>query len=461
MGLCNYYRKFIENYSQKALPLYKLLTGLEGKDQKKRGSSHKLNWTEEHTACFELLKAACTSMPVLAYADYTKPFKVHTDASEIGLGAILYQEQEDGTMRVIAYASHRLSKLKKRYHASKLEFLCLKWAITDQFHEYLYGGLFKVCTDNNPLMYILTTAKLDATGQRWVTSLANYDFKVKCRSGKQNIDADSLSRIPWDAEHVHTVLEGGCAASCELLHSVGMKSVRPEVLPKLSQNDWLKEQKADSAIGKAIQLVKMNKHLQYKCEPSDSDECKMIMRFKKNLILKDGLLYRKVGLKGHDQKVHQFLVPCQFRNKTIQAMHNDMGHLGMDRTLNLLQDRFFWYQMNEDVRSYIQKCDHCLRFKTKPEKEEMSPITATYPLELVHLDYLTVGEKSSDKMVNILVITDHFTRYAQAYITPKQTAHMTTKVFWEQFLVHYGWLSKIIWIREDLLRTNSSRNFVP
>ena len=224
----------------------------------------------------------------------------------------IVQEQEDGTTRVIAYASHSLSKLEKRYHASKLEYLCLKWAITDQFHEYLYGGSFKVCTDNNPLMYILTMVNLDTTGQRWVTSLANYDFKVKYRSGKQNIDADSLSRIPWDAEHVHAVLEGGCVASCELLHLVGMKSVRPEVLPKLSQNDWLKEQKADSAIRKAIQLVKMNKHLQYKCEPIDSDEFKMIMRFKKNLVLKDGLLYRKVGLKGHDQKVHQFLVPSQF-----------------------------------------------------------------------------------------------------------------------------------------------------
>ena len=100
--------------------------------------------------------------------------------------------------------------------------------------------------------------------------------------------------------------------------------------------------------------------------------------------------------------------------------------------------------MNEDVRWYIWKCNHCLRFKTKPEKEEMSPIMATYPLELVHLDYLTIGEKGLDKMVNILVITDHFTRYAQAYITPMQMAHITAKVFWEQFLVHYGWPSKII-----------------
>ena len=88
----------------------------------------------------------------------------------------------------------------------------------------------------------------------------------------------------------------------------------------------MKEQKADGTIAKAIQLVTVNKHLQYKCEPGDSDEFKTIMRFKKNLVLKDGLLYHKVDLKGHDQKVHQFLVPSQFRTKTIQAMHDDMGH---------------------------------------------------------------------------------------------------------------------------------------
>ena len=83
---------------------------------------------------------------------------------------------------------------------SKLEFLALKWAITDRFHEYLYGGMFEVHTDNNPLTYVLTTAKLDATGQRWIASLTNYNFTIQYRSGKQNIDADALSRIPWDIE---------------------------------------------------------------------------------------------------------------------------------------------------------------------------------------------------------------------------------------------------------------------
>ena len=72
----------------------------------------------------------------------------------------------------------------------------LKWAITDRFHEYLYGGQFDVYTDNNPLTYILTSTKLDATGQRWVTSLANYNFRIFYKTGKTNVEADSLSHIP-------------------------------------------------------------------------------------------------------------------------------------------------------------------------------------------------------------------------------------------------------------------------
>ena len=134
----------------------------------------------------------------MAYANYQKPFKLHTDASENGLGAVLYQKQDDDTECVIAYASRALSKSKRNYDTHKLEFLALKWLITERFHEYLYGGHFKVYTDNNPLTYTLTTAELDATGQRWVASLANYNFKIFYKSGKLNVEADALSCIPWE-----------------------------------------------------------------------------------------------------------------------------------------------------------------------------------------------------------------------------------------------------------------------
>ena len=94
-----------------------------------------------------------------------KPFQLHTDASENGLGAVLYQKQADGTESVIAYVSRTLSRSKQNYDAHKLEFLALKWSVTERFHEYLYGGHFEVYTDNNLLTYVLTTNKLDATGQ--------------------------------------------------------------------------------------------------------------------------------------------------------------------------------------------------------------------------------------------------------------------------------------------------------
>ena len=131
------------------------------------------------------------------------------------MGVILYQTQDDGTDRVIAYAGRTLSKSERNliayasrtlsqsernYPAYKLEFLALKWSVCDRFHEYLYGGNFEVFTDNNPLTYILTTAKLDTTGQRWVANLANYYFSIKYKSGKANVDTDALSRNPWDMQ---------------------------------------------------------------------------------------------------------------------------------------------------------------------------------------------------------------------------------------------------------------------
>lgn len=98
---------------------------------------------------------------------------LHTDASTTGIGAALYQEQE-GEMRVIAFASRGLSKSKSRYPAHKLEFLVLKWAVTEKFCDYLYGGSFTVVTDSNPLTYILTTAKLDATSYHWLSALSTF-----------------------------------------------------------------------------------------------------------------------------------------------------------------------------------------------------------------------------------------------------------------------------------------------
>ena len=135
------------------------------------------------------------SAPILGFADFKQPFILNVDASLNGLGAVLFQEQE-GNRRIIAYASRSLNKAEKNYPIHKLEFLALKWAVTEKFHDYLYGSRFQVWTDNNPLTYVLTTARLDATGHRWVAALAAYDFDISYHPGKTNVSADFLSRIP-------------------------------------------------------------------------------------------------------------------------------------------------------------------------------------------------------------------------------------------------------------------------
>ena len=116
----------------------------------------------------------------------------------------------------------------------------------------------------------------------------------------------------------------------------------------------------------------------------------------------------------------------------------------MKKTLGLLQERFFWPEMIEDVHNHIRTCSRCTRFKQTPEREKLKLIHCTYPLELSHIDFLTIGKEGAEKATNIMVVTDHFTWYAQVYITPKQTAPVVAKMLWDQFLVHYGWPTKFL-----------------
>ena len=211
LGFVSYYRRFIPNFSKVAKPLNKLLQNVEGTPSQKK--KFKVHWGPEQQEAFETLRGLCTESPILAYADFKAPFILHTDASGDGLGAVLYQVQE-GKQRVIAYASWSLSGSERNYPVHKLEFLALKWAIIDKFHEYLSGSQFHVYTDNNPLTYVLTTAKLDATGHRWVAALSNYTFRIISKPGKGHKDADALSCIKWpeavelNSQTVHVVCEG-------------------------------------------------------------------------------------------------------------------------------------------------------------------------------------------------------------------------------------------------------------
>ena len=215
------------------------------------------------------------------------------------------------------------------------------------------------------------------------------------------------------------------------------------VVHKKSRVDWKIEQENDPIIGPVIEAI----HTKTSDTTRFSDESKRLFQNRSHLLFHCGLLYRKIFDGQQQENKFQFVLPKSYWKQSLEACHDNMGHLGIERTTPLLRDRFYWPSMIEDIEHHIKSCPRCLRFKTQPEKAELNPIIATRPLELVHIDYLTIeapeGSKS-DKDINVLVITDHFTRYAQAHITSSQKAHVVAKTLWEHFFVHYGFPEKIL-----------------
>ena len=134
------------------------------------------------------------SSPVLAYPDPNKEYLLEMDASKLGLGAVLSQKQSNGRYHPIAFRSRILHSAEVNYHSTKLKFLAMKWSIK-HFQTYLLGHHSKVCTDNNPLMYFLTSPNMDAMKQRWINELAKYDFSLEYQKGKNNTVAESAKKV--------------------------------------------------------------------------------------------------------------------------------------------------------------------------------------------------------------------------------------------------------------------------
>ena len=218
LGLLSYHRRHVQDFAKLAKPLSDLISqkspsvdssiGKKCKTSGQMSSKFPVVWTDTHQNALETLIDIITQPPILAYPDYNEEFFLHTDASSLGLGCILYQKQK-GRICVIAYGSRTLLPAEERYHSTKLEFLALKWAVTEKFRDYLaYLNHFVIHTDNNPLLYIMQNSKLNANGQRWVSELSEFNFTIKYRAGIINRDADCLSRLPLDIhKYVHLCSE--------------------------------------------------------------------------------------------------------------------------------------------------------------------------------------------------------------------------------------------------------------
>ena len=404
LGFVGYYRRFIKDFSKIAKPIREVITGLENQS-KRTAKKTFVEWTEAADSAFEHLKKLCTSTPILAYPDYQLPFVLHTDSSSEGLGAVLYQKQ-DGKLRVIAYASRSVSKSESHYPSHKLVFLALKWAVCEKFHEYLCGSkTFEVYTDNNPLTYVLTSAKLDACGQRWVAKLANYNFTIKYKCGLSNVEADALSRISWpdiladnedldidldcmDTHVVNAILTGSRSKS-SLIESVSCSSkiIPPELSldsNPSSEIDLMKGQRPDPNLTVIIKLIESGQLQKRKLDGKDSPEVKSLLRIRKSLKLVKDIPYRKSYSddSSSNEVLWQLIVPKAHRSRALAGCHDDADHQGRMRILSLLRERFFWPGMQAEATQYVLKCTRCLRRKTPSHVAPLQPIHVTQPLEL-------------------------------------------------------------------------------
>ena len=171
-------------------------------------------------------------------------------------------------------------------------------------------------------------------------------------------------------------------------------------------------------------------------------ELKALIRLKRHLVLKQGVLNRRTT-QVNTKTWLQLVLPPSFWNKAIEGCHDQVKHLGQDRILELLRGQFYWPGVHTDVASYINSCHRHLRRKSQPDQPPLLNLEVNQPLELVHLDYLKI-EPSKGNVENILIVTNHFTRYGQAFPLKSQTTSATAKLLWNNYILHYGFLAKII-----------------
>ena len=242
LGICNYYRRFINGYAKKA----KILEGMCGSNKEK------LIWTDACEIAFQDMKKALITAPILSFPNFKRQFILDTDASFDSIGAVLSQIGESGTEQVIAYGSHSMSAHEKGYCITRKELLAIFY-FCQHFNHYLYGKKFKLRTDHKAITFMFRTKKpLTAQFQTWMNYLSSLDIEIEYRKGELHNNADMLSRRNCDT-----------CTQCQMEHEEAKKgknktrllAVTTRSQARAGQKEWIPKEKRNDLIIQTHRLL--------------------------------------------------------------------------------------------------------------------------------------------------------------------------------------------------------------
>lgn len=401
LGLCNYYRKFVKDFSKIARPLYDIT------------KSSGFQWSDSQEKAFSTLKEKLVSAPVLHRFDPSKDCELRTDACKSGLGAILLQTGEDNQQHPVAYASRSLTKAEQNYTVSELEALGIIWSL-QYLRHLVYGRKTRIVSDHHTLCFLQTARNLTGRLARWAVKLSEYDHEIVYRSGKNHKDADCLSRYP--------VLDATPQDEESALDI-------PTFL--MEADELIQHQQADNSI-RLLTIALTN--------PLDPQITIGIAKRAKNFSLDDGVLYKKnaTGI-GKDKLL---VMPREMIAEILYSHHAEplFGHLGITKTLEKIKSRYYWDGLQKDVESFVKGCPDCQARKGSKMKPpgSLQPIPISTPFERIGIDLLGPFRRSTRGNTMIIVATDYATRYVEAAALPDGKATSVAKFMLENIITRHG-----------------------
>ncbi len=433
LGVVNYYRRFIQGCAEIAAPLYSLT------DQ----NNTPMLWTDECEQAFVTLKDQLAAAPVLAIADTSKQFIVHTDASAHAIGAVLSQHDDTGRLHPVAYYSRKLTSTQAAYSTFQRELLAIKEAL-EHWKVYLLGPSDTIVkTDHRPLTHLDTTELYSDTLVRWWASISRFNVNIEYLRGEENVVADYLSRPGPPAEGsinaIHASAEGQSASVLQ-----ADEELRQMIL---------KAYKSD----KFIQAI--NRHLEQGL-PSAS----IFRTLNTHWVTRsdDGFL----RYEEPDSNRSRIVVPSTptVTWEIMRRHHDDLsgGHFGRDKMLQDLQRYYIWPKMNHDIETYCKQCQVCQLVKGRAAQGLLQPLPIPAgPWQHVSMDFVGPFPRTPRKNTHVMVIVDRFTKWA--YFIPTKdnlTAKEVAKLFLDRVYSNHGMPRAIISDRDARFTSDFWQEFL-